>query len=71
MQVDRPSAREPDKKKSTGTFVMDTLFVATQVVCYGVGIISASLNIAAFLHRRVKSRRLHAMRRARFGLEER
>ena len=24
---------------------MDTLFVATQVVCYGVGIVSASLNI--------------------------
>jgi|SoiMethySBSTD1v2_1073268.scaffolds.fasta_scaffold248303_2 hypothetical protein len=51
---------------------MDTLFVATQVVCYGVGIISASLNIATFLHRRVKWHRLHTTRRERaFAPEER
>ena len=51
---------------------MDTLFVATQVVCYGVGIVSASLNIATFLHRRVKWRRLHTIRRGRlFETEER
>jgi hypothetical protein len=37
---------------------MDTLLVATQIVCYGVGIVSASLNIASFVHRRVKWRRL-------------
>jgi hypothetical protein len=50
---------------------MDTLFLA-QVVCYGVGIVSASLNIATFLHRRVKWRRLHTIRRGRlFGIEER
>ena len=38
---------------------MDALLVATQIICYGVGIVSASLNIASFVHRRVKSRRLH------------
>jgi hypothetical protein len=37
---------------------MDTLLVATQIICYGVGIVSASLNIASFVHRRVKWRRL-------------
>jgi hypothetical protein len=42
---------------------MNTLLVATQVVCYGVGIVSASLNIATFVHRRVKWRRLHTIRR--------
>lgn len=36
---------------------MDTLLVATQIICYGVGIVSASLNIASFVHRRVKWRR--------------
>lgn len=44
---------------------MDTLLVATQIICYGVGIVSASLNIASFVHRRVKSRRLHAIAEAR------
>ena len=39
---------------------MDTFLVATQIICYGVGIVSASLNIASFVHRRVKSRRLQA-----------
>jgi hypothetical protein len=41
---------------------MNTLLAATQVVCYGVGIVSASLNIAVFVHRRVKWRRLHTIR---------
>ena len=41
---------------------MDTLLVATQVICYGVGIVSASLNIASFVNRRVKWRRLCAIR---------
>jgi hypothetical protein len=40
---------------------MDTLLVATQIICYGVGIVSASLNIASFVRRRVKSRRLQAL----------
>jgi len=51
---------------------MDALIVASQVVCYGIGIVSASLNIATFLHRRAKWRRLHTIRRGRlFGIEER
>jgi len=41
---------------------MDTLLVATQVICYGVGVLSASLNIATFVHRRVKRRRKTLMR---------
>ncbi len=44
---------------------MDTLLVATQIICYGVGIVSASLNIASFVHRRVKSRRPHTVDAAR------
>ena len=44
---------------------MDTFLVTTQIICYGVGIVSASLNIASFVHRRVKSRRLHAIDVAR------
>ncbi len=40
---------------------MDTLLVATQIICYGVGIVSASLNIASFVQRRVKCRRLHTI----------
>lgn len=31
---------------------MNTLFLTTQIVCYGVGIVSASLNIAGFVRRR-------------------
>jgi hypothetical protein len=42
---------------------MNTLLVATQIICYGVGIASASLNIAGIVHRRVKWRRLHTIRR--------
>jgi hypothetical protein len=47
--------------RTKGTLVMDTLLVATQIICYGVGIVSASLNIASFVHRRVKSRRMQAV----------
>ncbi len=37
---------------------MTTLLIASQIVCYGVGIVSASLNIAAFMRRRrVRTRR--------------
>jgi hypothetical protein len=39
---------------------MDTLLITTQIVCYGVGFVSASLNIATFVRRRSKWRRLHA-----------
>jgi len=30
---------------------MSTLLLTTQIVCYGVGIVSASLNIASFVRR--------------------
>lgn len=37
---------------------MTTLLITSQIVCYGVGIVSASLNIAAFVRRRrVRTRR--------------
>ena len=37
---------------------MDTLLLTSQIVCYGVSIVSASLNIARFVrHRRTKLRR--------------
>jgi hypothetical protein len=43
--------------------IMNTLLVTTQIVAYGVGIVSASLNIAAFMRRhRARWRRLHAGR---------
>jgi len=46
---------------------MNTLFLTTQIVCYGVGILSASLNIASFVRRRrVKQRRVRA-RRSKFA----
>jgi len=51
--------------RTKGTLVMDTLLVATQIICYGVGIVSASLNIASFVHRRVKLRRVHTIDEAR------
>jgi len=44
---------------------MDTFLVATQIICYGVGIVSASLNITRFVHRRVKLRRVHTIDEAR------
>ena len=37
---------------------MNTLLIASQIVAYGVGIVSASLNIAVFVRRRhARSRR--------------
>ena len=36
---------------------MNTLLITTQIVCYGVGIVSASVNIATFVRRRRKWRR--------------
>jgi hypothetical protein len=44
---------------------MDTFLVATQIICYGVGIVSATLNIASFVHRRVNWRRVHTIDEAR------
>ena len=39
---------------------MDTLLITSQIVCYGVGIVSASLNIATFVRRRGKWHRLRS-----------
>ena len=37
---------------------MDTFLLTSQIVCYGVSIVSASFNIARFVrHRRSRSRR--------------
>ena len=41
---------------------MNTLLITTQIVCYGVGIVSASLNIATFVRRRGKWHRLCSRR---------
>ncbi len=42
---------------------MNTLLITSQIVCYGVGIVSASLNIATFVNRRrAKWRRLRGNR---------
>ena len=37
---------------------MNTFLVTTQIVAYGVGIVSASLNIASFVRRHSRLRRL-------------
>ena len=39
---------------------MNTLLITTQIVCYGVGIVSASLNIATFMRRSGKWHRLRS-----------
>jgi hypothetical protein len=41
---------------------MNTLLITTQIVCYGVGIVSASLNIATFVRRNGKWHRLRSRR---------
>ena len=41
---------------------MNTLLITTQIVCYGVGIVSASLNIATFVRRRGTWHRLRSRR---------
>ena len=41
---------------------MNTLLITTQIVCYGVGIVSASLNITTFVRRRGKWRRMRSSR---------
>jgi hypothetical protein len=40
---------------------MNTLLITTQILCYSIGIVSASLNIATF----VRVRRVRWQRRAR------
>lgn len=35
---------------------MNTVLITTQIVAYGVGIVSASLNIAVFVRRRRRAR---------------
>jgi hypothetical protein len=41
---------------------MHTLLITTQIMCYGIGIVSASLNIATFVRRRSKWHRLLSRR---------
>jgi hypothetical protein len=41
---------------------MNTLLITTQIMCYGIGIVSASLNIATFVRRRGKWHRLRSRR---------
>jgi len=55
----RPVCARTEDVPNQEAVAMDALLVATQIICYGVGIVSASLNIASFVHRRVKSRSLH------------
>jgi hypothetical protein len=42
---------------------VNTILITTQIVCYSVGIISASLNIASF----VRVRRIRGQRRQRLA----
>jgi hypothetical protein len=42
---------------------MNTLLITTQIVAYGVGIVSASLNIASFVRRRRLIRSRSGVRR--------
>jgi hypothetical protein len=50
---------------SKGVCVMNTVLVTSQILCYGVGIVSASLNIAIYLRRhRVRLRRVRNLRTA-------
>lgn len=46
---------------------MNTILLTSQIVCYGVGIVSASLNIAMFI-RRQRSRR-RRINQGRSGLQ--
>jgi hypothetical protein len=43
---------------------MNTFLITSQIVCYGLGIVSASVNIARF----VRHRRCKAKRKVRGGL---
>ena len=43
---------------------MNTLLVTSQIVAYGVGIVSASFNIAVFVRRRRRAARRRLLARA-------
>jgi hypothetical protein len=47
---------------------MNTLLITTQIAAYGVGIVSASLNIAVFVRRRRAERRRRLAQLARRAL---
>jgi hypothetical protein len=49
---------------------MNTLLITTQIVCYGVGIVSASLNIAAFVRRCGKCHHQRSRRPMTYRLAE-
>jgi len=48
-----------------GSQAVNTLLITTQIVCYSVGIFSASLNIASF----VRVRRVRRQRRERLAAQ--
>jgi hypothetical protein len=59
-----PATREPGshhKAPNQGSQAVNTLLIATQIACYSIGIVSASLNIASF----VRVRRIRRQRSAR------
>jgi hypothetical protein len=43
---------QPWPTRTNEASVMNTLLITSQIVCYGVGIVSASLNIASFMRLR-------------------
>ena len=45
--------------RNQGSQVMNTILITTQIVCYSVGIVSASLNIASFVRVRRLRRKRH------------
>jgi hypothetical protein len=49
---------------------MNTLLITTQIVCYGVGIVSASLKIATFVRRRGKWHHLRSRRPMTYRVAE-
>jgi hypothetical protein len=54
-----------EHQPSQGVCVMNTVLVTSQILCYGVGIVSASLNIAIYVRRhRVRLRRVRNLRTA-------
>jgi hypothetical protein len=51
------------QRTKPGSQAMNTVLITTQILCYSVGIVSASLNIASF----VRVRRVRRQRRARMA----
>ena len=54
---------EPAPFRTKEFAAMNTLLFTSQIVCYGVGIVSASLNIATFVRRRRRWRHMQSARR--------